>query len=102
MVEGEGGQSGIEGTVTEWHSLHRGTGAGVTLADHGGGRFDRDHTAVRGFVIACARPHIQNALGVAQGVHDQLVNARVRPTRGRIPNADTLIDLVWGVQSLLL
>ena len=105
MMKGEGGQSNIKCRIAEGqgfrHSLHRRAGAGIPLGNHRGRRFDRGDAAVRGFVITGSGSHIQNALGVTQGIHDQLVDARVRAAGGRIPNADALVDLVVGVQSLL-
>jgi hypothetical protein len=106
MMEGGGGQRSVKSPVTEGqgfrHSLHCGTCAGISLGNHGGGRLYRHDTAVRGFVIARAGPHVQNAIGISQRVDDQLVNARVRTAGGRIPNADVLVDLIWSNQSLLL
>ncbi len=89
MMKGEGGQSNIKCRIAEGqgfrHSLHRRAGAGIPLRNHRGRRFDRGDAAVRGFVITGSGSHIQNALGVTQGIHDQLVDARVRRRAAAYP-----------------
>ncbi len=95
VVHGEDRERGVERRVGERQRLgvrtHDGRATRRTLPDHRGRRFDRDHRAVVGLVVAGARADVDDRGGVAEPGVDLGLDPRIRPARLRVRPADAVV-----------